>query len=102
MGSSAGTLISERLIGSVVVALPMLLLTILIPGAFGGGDIKLMAASGFLLGGTRIIYAMIAAVFAAGAYGILMMLMGRYKRKDKFAFGPFLAMGLVSVLFYQG
>ena len=41
--------VADRLIGAAAVSLPMLLIAIAIEGAFGGGDIKLMAASGFLL-----------------------------------------------------
>ena len=40
----------NRIPGAAAVAGPMLVLSILIPGAFGGGDIKFMAVSGFLLG----------------------------------------------------
>lgn len=94
MGSSADIAFLERMVGGVIVAAPMLLLTIIVPGAFGGGDIKLMAASGLLLGKTRIVYAMVIAIFVAGVYGSVMLFMGRYKRKDKFAFGPFLVIGL--------
>lgn len=36
----------SRLIGVVCVSIPMLLLTLAVPGAFGGGDIKLMGACG--------------------------------------------------------
>ena len=39
-----------RAIGFFIVSLPMYLLTLLIPDCFGGGDIKLIAVAGFLLG----------------------------------------------------
>lgn len=42
--------IVTRLIGALIISVPMLILALVIPGAFGGGDIKLMAASGLLLG----------------------------------------------------
>ena len=46
--------IASRLLGALCVSAPMLALTLVIPGAFGGGDIKLMAAAGlFWDGGTR-------------------------------------------------
>lgn len=40
----------DRLIGALIISVPMLLLALAIPGAFGGGDIKLMAVSGAFLG----------------------------------------------------
>lgn len=48
----------DRLIGAVIISVPMLLLALIIPGAFGGGDIKLMAASGFFLGTGPVVCAM--------------------------------------------
>ena len=41
---------ASRLLGALCVSAPMLALSLLIPGAFGGGDIKLMAACGIFLG----------------------------------------------------
>ena len=45
-----GVSVQERCLGAVVIAVPMLVLTVLLKGGFGGGDIKLMAVSGFLNG----------------------------------------------------
>lgn len=45
--------IGDRLIGALIVSVPMLVLALIVPGAFGGGDIKLMAASGLFLGHGR-------------------------------------------------
>lgn len=91
--------IVERLIGSVVISVPMLVLTILIPGAFGGGDIKLMAVSGFLLGVKAIVIAMFIALIIGGGYGAYMLLTKKLDRKDHFAFGPYLVIGLIVALF---
>ena len=41
---------ADRLIGAAAAAGPMLILALVKEGAFGGGDIKLMAAGGFFLG----------------------------------------------------
>lgn len=84
----------DRLIGMLAVSVPMLLLTLLIPGGFGGGDIKLMAASGFFLGTSSILCAMNLAIIAGSVYGIIMLKNRKRDRKDQFAFGPFLAIGL--------
>lgn len=51
----AGTALSPagwrgHIIGAVCVSVPMFLLCLAIDGAFGGGDIKLMAAAGLFLG----------------------------------------------------
>lgn len=90
----------SRLLGLVVISLPMLVLDLLIPGAFGGGDIKLMAVCGWLLGWKANVFAMFAGLLAAGIYCSMMMAAGKLGRKDHFAFGPFLAVGLTVAVFY--
>lgn len=92
--------IKSSLIGAVIIAGPMLILAIIIPGAFGGGDIKLMAVSGLFLGTTSIICAMVLGLFTGGVYSALMLKCGKLSRKDSFAFGPFLAIGLAAAAFY--
>lgn len=90
----------QRLIGVFSVSLPMLLMTLLIPGAFGGGDIKLMAACGIFLGWKYSLFALAFAVFTGGLYGIYVLAAGKLGRKEHFAFGPFLCMGMVFALFW--
>lgn len=92
--------LTDRLIGSVVVALPMLLLAFAVNGAFGGGDIKLMAAGGFFLGWRSILVAMLIGLVTGAVYCVFMLWKGRMARKDSFAFGPFLAAGLTVALFW--
>ncbi|MBS6395521.1 MAG: prepilin peptidase [Clostridiales bacterium] len=91
--------ILDRGIGFLAVSVPMLVLTVLIPGAFGGGDIKLMAASGWFLGWRAVVCAMVIALFGSGVYGGWMLAKGKMGRKDSFALGPFLAAGLAIALF---
>ncbi len=87
--------ITDRLIASLIISVPMLILTLVIPGAFGGGDIKLMAVSGFLLGTSSIVCAMFFGLLTGGGYAAVMLKTGKLGKKDHFAFGPFLAFGLV-------
>lgn len=91
--------IIDRLIGAMIIAGPMLILTIMIPGAFGGGDIKLMAVSGFFLGIKSIVCAMVLGIVAGSIYGIVMLGSRKISKKDCFAFGPFLAVGLIIATF---
>jgi len=86
--------IGNRLLGAVVISVPMLVLALIIPGAFGGGDIKLMAASGMFLGVGATVCAMFIGLLTGGGYGAFMLLSGKLKKNDHFAFGPFLAVGL--------
>jgi len=92
--------LKSRLIGIVVISVPMLVLALVIPGAFGGGDIKLMAACGWLLGWKASVFAMFVGLLTAGIYCGIMLATGKLKRKDHFAFGPFLAVGLAVAAFF--
>ncbi len=92
--------IRERLIGLVCASVPMLLLTLAIPGAFGGGDIKLMGAAGLYLGWKLCLIATFLAVVAGGLYGIGLLAMRRKGKKEHFAFGPFLCAGMAAAIFW--
>lgn len=95
-----GVSVVSRLIGMVCVSVPMLLLTIIIPGAFGGGDIKLMAACGAFLGWRLVLVSMALAILLGGIWGIYLLAAKKKSRKDHFAFGPFLCMGMLFGLLY--
>lgn len=90
----------QRLVGIVIIALPMLLLAMVIPGAFGGGDIKLMAVSGWLLGWRAMLPAAFLGLLFGSGFCIRMLAQRRFVRKDSFSFGPFLALGLAISFFY--
>lgn len=94
MGLSMQHGLYDRLFGMVVISVPMLVLSLVIPGAFGGGDIKLMAASGFFLGSASIVCAMFFGLLTGGGYATYMLVTGKLAKKDQFAFGPFLSVGL--------
>lgn len=85
----------ERILGMCFASLLLLLITLCIPGAFGGGDIKLMAACGVFLGWKYSLLALGIAVFIGAAYGIWMMAMRKADKRSHIAFGPFLCMGMV-------
>lgn len=86
--------LSSRLIGFFAVSAPMLLLTLAVPGAFGGGDIKLMAAAGAFLGWKLSLVAAFLAIVAGGIYGVYLLASKKKGRKEHFAFGPFLCAGI--------
>lgn len=92
--TGSGLPLSARILGFFAVSLPMLLLTVMIPGAFGGGDIKLAAACGAFLGWRLTIVAAFFAVLGGGCYGIWLLAAKKAGRKEHFAFGPFLCAGM--------
>ena len=90
----------QRLFGAVCISGPMLLLCLVIPGAFGGGDIKLMAAAGLLLGWQNTLVAAFLGVLGGGVYGAWLLAAKKAERKDHFAFGPFLCVGIGAAMLF--
>lgn len=86
-------------VGALCVSAPMLLLCLAVPGAFGGGDIKLMAAAGLWLGWPETPVAFLLAVLGGGGYGLWLLATRRARRRDTIAFGPFLCAGIAAALF---
>ncbi len=73
------------------VSLPLFLITLAVPGGFGGGDIKLMAACGLFLGWKLCLLSLCFGLLTGGLYGIWLLAAGKKGRKEHFAFGPFYA-----------
>lgn len=90
----------ERIVGFFSVSLFLLLIALIIPGAFGGGDIKLMAAAGLIMGWKLNVLALFIAILGGGFYGIILLARKKKGRKDHFAFGPFLCLGLAISLLW--
>lgn len=89
-----------HLIGALCISVPMFLLCLAIPGAFGGGDIKLMAAAGLFLGWQHTLLAMFLGILGGGGYGIWLLAAKKADKKDHFAFGPFLCVGIVVAMLF--
>lgn len=88
------------LIGAFCVSVPMLLVTLVIKGAFGGGDIKLTAAAGLFLGYRLLLTGIFIGLFSAGLYSIYLLIRKRAGIRSKLKLAPFLAYGLgIATLF---
>ena len=98
---AAGSLmpVRERMIGAVLGFGIFALILWIRPGAFGGGDVKLMSAGGLVLGWRLALVAFAISVLSGGAY-CLVALAGRGRekinvRKEEISFGPFLCVGMI-------
>ncbi len=95
----------ERLFGGLAVSVPMLLISLWVPGAFGGGDLKLTAAGGFFLGTAGILEAFALAMAGSGAAGLCLLAAGRKRERGKgegrlrIPIGPFLCAGMLAALY---
>ena len=90
----------ERGIGLFVVSLPLLILALIIKDSFGGGDIFLMASSGVLLGYKLLIFAFFVGLVVGGIQGVYLLLTKKKGKKEHFAFGPALTIGIAISLFF--
>ena len=90
------------LLGSLIVPGFLLFVMLLKRGAFGMGDVKLMGISGILLGLRGNISAFVYGIFLAAAFCIIGICLKKISRKSEIAFGPFLCMGILIVLFTIG
>ena len=102
-----GISFASGLLGAVVLGGGLLVLTTLYElirrkEAFGGGDIKLMAAAGLFLGWQNTLLAMFFGIVFGGIYGIYLVAAKKAGKKDHFAFGPFLCAGIVIAMLFGG
>ena len=98
----------ERIIGFFCISMFMLILTLVvqlatgISGAFGFGDMKLMAAAGFLLGWKGIVTAFIVGLFVGAFIGISLLIRKKKGGKEHMPFGPSLCVGLALAALFGG
>jgi leader peptidase (prepilin peptidase)/N-methyltransferase len=92
--------LGSRLIGIAVAAGPLFLLAFFIEGAFGFGDVKLMAAAGLFLGWQNTLVALFIGIVIGGVIGVVLLATKKKSRKDHFAFGPSLCIGIGAAMFF--
>lgn len=91
----------QRVAGMVTVSFLMLFVSLFSGGGFGGGDIKLMAACGLVLGAEEIFYSFFYALVLGGIYGVLIISCKNKSKKEEIAFGPFLVSGILIRLIFH-
>lgn len=86
--------LTGRVIGALIVSLPMYLSLYVLEDAFGGGDIKLFAALGLFLGWQKTLLTLFIASISAAAIGLAAARAKGEKTAGKeIPFGPFIAAG---------
>ena len=96
--SGANPLVGTELIPAVVaaVAIPALLYLPSIPfgaGAFGIGDVKLLAGVGLMAGGAAALGSVVVALAVAGVVIVALLATRRIGRRTYIPFGPFFIIG---------
>jgi len=94
--------ISERWFGAVCVSVPMFLFCRVVDGAFGDGDIFLLAVMGFYLGWKALAVGTFLGFLIGGMEALFLLVSGKVRMGEHahMAFGPALCAGLFVAQFY--
>lgn len=87
--------LGESVAGFLSVSSVLVLVNLLRPGSFGGGDIKLTAVAGTVLGWERNFAAFAMAMWLSGIFCAVMLATRRMTRKSTIPLGPFLCAGIL-------
>ena len=89
------------ILSGLIVALPIWLIYFVSKErAMGLGDVYLAAIMGFLLGWQAGFLALYIAFVTGAIFGLIIIIFKKKKLKSKIAFGPFLVIGTVVMLFW--
>ncbi|WP_371931997.1 prepilin peptidase [Mesobacillus subterraneus] len=88
------------LVGGAVGFALLLLIAVISRGGMGGGDIKLFALIGFVLGLKGLLLSFFLSTLFGALFGGLGLVLGLLKRKQAIPFGPFIAIGTLTTYFY--
>lgn len=91
----------NSLLGAVVGFTLLLIIAIVSKGGMGGGDIKLFAVIGFVLGIKLLFVAFFLSTFLGTIGGLIGMALGKSKKKQPIPFGPYIALGTL-IAYYFG
>lgn len=91
--------LGDHLIGFFIISVPFYIIAVITNG-MGGGDIKLIAMGGLLLGWKATLVAFFIASVSGGIVAILLVLLKQQGRKSLIAFGPYLCLGIYLAFLY--
>ncbi|MCI9126240.1 MAG: hypothetical protein HFG28_03470 [Eubacterium sp.] len=83
------------LFDGILIAIVMLFINIIFYGAFGGGDIKLMMTSGFLLGFKGSIKVFIITIILSSIVGGIQIIRKKKGLKDGIPLAPMISIGIL-------
>lgn len=99
--ADVASLLLSRALASLGGGILFLIIAILTKGGIGGGDIKLIAALGLWLGAERLTTVIVIGLILGGMAAFVLLITGKKKRNDTFAYGPyFTIVALLSLIIY--
>lgn len=95
----------SHLIGLFAGGLPLFIIgliaeLVLKKEAMGGGDVKLMAALGLIIGWKLILFTLFAGVVIGALVSGLLIILRKKEKTSMLAFGPFLSIGFLCAVFF--
>jgi len=91
--------IYSHIAGFFIISVPLFIVA-LITGGLGGGDIKLIAVAGLLLGLSSTLVAFMIASITGGLIALYLLIFKKESRKAAIAFGPYLCIGIYVAYLY--
>lgn len=76
-------------------------IAIISKGGIGGGDIKLLALLGFILGFKMILLAFFLACFFGSVISLILLFFGMIRKKEPIPFAPFISLGTL-IAYFKG
>lgn len=90
----------SRLVGIFAASGVLFVLAMLYKGGMGGGDIKLMAAAGFLLGWRNVLIALMLGAVVGTLWLAVTRTLKKSDMKKEVPFGPHLAIGILLSMYF--
>ncbi|MGE7182684.1 prepilin peptidase [Peribacillus sp. NPDC006672] len=90
----------DSIVGAAIGFSLLLLIAVVSKGGMGGGDIKLFAVIGFVLGMKMVLLSFLFACFYGAFLGIIGLLTGILKKKTLIPFGPYIVLGTLTAYFW--
>jgi leader peptidase (prepilin peptidase)/N-methyltransferase len=89
----------DTFVGAVLGFMLLLAIAVVSRGGMGGGDIKLFAVLGLVLGWQDVLLAFFFSCFYGAIIGGIGLLIGKVERRKPIPFGPFIVLGTITTYF---
>ena len=90
----------DSLVGGAIGFVLLLVIALVSKGGMGGGDIKLFALIGFVVGTKTLLLSFFFSTLLGAVLGLLGMAFGLVKKGKPIPFGPFIAVGTLIAYYY--
>lgn len=90
----------SSLLGSVIGFCLLLFIAVVSKGGMGGGDIKLFALLGFVLGWKLVLLAFFMSTLFGSIFGLIGLILKKIERGKPMPFGPYIAIGSIVAYFW--